>query len=73
MELRCDGFLSIAKIKGSWIVCKEVDEAIDDGVAQSCRKVIQVAFHNDVFLSLDFGFTTWATSREVVKGCSRIA
>jgi len=67
MEPHCNGFLSIVKIKDSQIVHEEVDKAIDDGVAWSCWRVIQVAFHNDVFLSLNFGFATQAAGREVEK------
>ena len=65
MELHCNGSLSIVKTKGSRVIHKEMDEAVDDDVAWSCGRVIHVTFYDDVFLGLNFSFTTWATSREV--------
>ena len=57
--------LSIVKAKCSRVVHKEVDEAVNDDVAQSCRGVIQVIFHDNVFLGLNLSFTTWAAGGEV--------
>jgi len=65
MELRHNVFLSVVKTKSSRIIYKEVDEAVNDGITQSHRRVIQVTFHDDVFSGLNFNFTTWATGREV--------
>ena len=42
-----------------------MDEAIDDYVAWSCGGVMSVAFHNDVFSSLHFSFTTRAAGGEL--------
>jgi len=41
-----------------------VDEAVNDDVAQSCGRVMQVTFHDDVFTGLDLSFTTWAAGGE---------
>ena len=57
--------LFVVKAKCSRIVCKEVDKAVDDNVAGACRRVMEVTLHNDVFSSLNFGFTTWAASGKV--------
>jgi len=57
--------LSIVKAKCSRVVHKEVDEAVNNDVAQSCRGVIQVTFHDNVFLGLNLSFTTWAAGGEV--------
>jgi len=42
-----------------------VDETVNDDVARLCVEVVQVTFHDNVFLGLDLGFTTRATSGEV--------
>ena len=42
-----------------------MDKAIDDDVTWSCGGVMSVAFHDDVFLSLHFGFTTRAAGGEL--------
>jgi len=42
-----------------------VDEAVDDDVAGACRWVMEVAFHDDVFLSLNFSFTAQAADGKV--------
>jgi len=34
-----------------------VDEAIDDDVAGAYRQVMEIALHDNVFSSLNFGFT----------------
>ena len=60
-----DGALSVVKAKHARVVHKEVYEAIDDDVAWPHGGVMQVAFHNNVFAGLNFGFTTWATSGEI--------
>jgi len=65
MEPHRNGTLSIVKTKGSRIICEEVDEAVDDDVAWSCGRVIQVTSHDNVFSSLNFSFSTWAAGREV--------
>jgi len=44
-----------------------VDEAVDDHVAWSCGGVMSVTFYDDMFLSLNFSFTTRATGGEVRK------
>ena len=59
------GSLSIVKAEHSRVVCKEVDEAVDNGVIGACRRVIEVIFHDNVFLSLNFGFLIWAASGKV--------
>jgi len=60
-----DGALSVVKAKHARVVHKEVYEAIDDDVAWPHGGVVQVAFHDNVFMGLNFGFATWVTSREV--------
>ena len=60
-----DGALSVVKAERARVVCEEVYEAIDDDVTWPRGGVMQVAFHDDVFVGLNFGFTTWATSGEV--------
>jgi len=42
-----------------------VNEAIDNNVVWSSGGVISVAFHDDVFTSLNLSFTTWAASGEI--------
>jgi len=37
-------------------------EAVDDVVAGACRRVVEVILHDNVFLSLNFSFSTWAAS-----------
>ena len=59
--------LSVVKAKSSKIVCKEVNEAVDDDDVKVCRWVMEVALHDNMFLSLNFGFTAWAASREIRK------
>ena len=64
-ESRYNGTLSIVKAEHARVVCEEVYKAIDDDVAWPHGGVMQVAFHNNVFAGLNFGFTTWATSGEI--------
>ena len=42
-----------------------MDKAIDDDVTWSCGGVMSIAFHDNVFLSLHFGFTTRAAGGEL--------
>jgi len=35
-----------------------MDKAVDNNVAGACRRVMEVTLHDDVFISLDFGFST---------------
>ena len=42
-----------------------MDKAVDDDVAWSSRGVMSVAFHDNVFTSLDLSFTARATGKEV--------
>ena len=42
-----------------------MNEVIDDYVAWSCGEIMSIAFHNDVFSSLHFGFTTRAAGGEL--------
>jgi len=60
-----DGALTIIKVKCARVVHKIVDETVNDDVARLCVEVVQVTFHDNVFLGLDLGFTTRATSGEV--------
>jgi len=53
-----DGTLSIIKAECSRVVCKEVDEAVNNDVAWLHGGVMYVAFHNNVFSGLNLGFTT---------------
>jgi len=55
---RCDRALSIVKAKHARVVHKEVYKAINDDVAWPHGGVVQVAFHDDVFMGLNFGFAT---------------
>jgi len=41
-----------------------VDEAVDVVVAWTHGGVMHVTFHDDVFLGLNFSFTTWIAGRE---------
>jgi len=61
-ESRRNGTSSIVKAKCTWVVCKEVYEAVNDDVAQSSKGIVQVTFHNNVFTGLNFSFTTQAAS-----------
>jgi len=42
-----------------------VDEAVNDDIAWPCGGVMQVTFHDNVFMGLDFSFITWAASGEM--------
>ena len=42
-----------------------MNKAIDDDVTWSCGGVMSIAFHDDVFSSLHFGFTTRAAGGEL--------
>ena len=42
-----------------------MNKAIDDDVAWTCGGVVSIIFHDDVFLGLNFGFTTRAAGGEV--------
>jgi len=56
--LHHSGSLTIVKAKCSRVVYKEMDKAVDDNAAGACRRVIEVTPHDNVFISLDFGFPT---------------
>jgi len=58
-ELHYNRTLSIVKVKCTQIICEEVNEAVDDDVAWLSRGIIQVTFYDNVFVSLNFSFTTW--------------
>jgi len=61
-----DGTLAIIKAECTRVVHKEVDKAVDDDVAQSSGGVISVAFHDNVFTSLNLSFATWAAGGEKI-------
>ena len=63
--MHCEGALTIIKAKCARVICKEVDETVNDDVAQPCGGVMQVTFHDDMFMGLDFSFTTWAAGGEM--------
>jgi len=42
-----------------------VDETVNDDVAWSSGGIVSVAFHDNVFMSLDLSFATWAAGGEV--------
>jgi len=42
-----------------------VDEAVDNNVAWSSRGVVPVAFHDNVFMSLNLSFAAWAAGGEI--------
>jgi len=63
--LHYDGTLAIIKAECTRVVCEEVDEAVDDNVAWSSKGVVPVAFHDNVFMSLNLSFFTWAAGGEV--------
>lgn len=52
------GASSIVKTECTRVVCEEVDKTIDDDVAWPCRGVMQVTFHDDVFMGLNLNFAT---------------
>ena len=56
---------TIIEAQGCGVVHKEVDKAVDDNVAWSCRGVIEVALHDNVFMSLYLSLTTRAAQRGV--------
>jgi len=64
-ESRRDGTLSIVKAKCTQIICEEVNEAVDNDVAWLSGRIMQVTFHDNVFMGLNFSFTTWAASWEM--------
>jgi len=44
-----------------------VDKTVDNDIAWSHREVIHIAFHDNVFSGLNFGFVTQATGGEERK------
>jgi len=48
--------LTIIKAKCTRVIHEEVDEAINDDVAQLYGEVMQVIFHDNVFAGLNFSF-----------------
>ena len=44
-----------------------MDETINDDVTQLSGGIISVAFHDNVFTSLDLSFAAWAAGRKVRK------
>jgi len=44
-----------------------MDEAIDDDNAWLHERVMNVTFHDNMFTSLNFGFTTQAAGRKMVE------
>ena len=63
--MRCDGTLAIIKAKCTRVVHEEVNKAVDDGVAWLSRRVVPIAFHDNVFTSLNLSFATWAAGGEM--------
>ena len=61
-ESHHNGTLSIVKAKCTQVVYEEVYEAVNDDIAWLSRGIIQVAFYNNVFMGLNFGFATWTAS-----------
>jgi len=57
-----DRTLSIVETECPRVICKEVNKTIDDDVAWLRGGVVQVAFHDNVFMGLNLCFATWATS-----------
>jgi len=64
-EPRHNRTLSVVKAKCFRVICKEVDKAIDDDVARTRGEIMSITFHDDVFLGLNFSFTTRAAGGEV--------
>jgi len=64
-ELCRNEALTIVKAKYTWIVSEEVNEAVNDDVAWSSREIMQVAFHDNVFMCLNFSVATRAPGWEV--------
>ena len=60
-----DGTLAIIKAECTRVVHEEVDETVNDDVAQLSGGIMFVVFHDNVFMSLDLSFTTWAAGGEV--------
>ena len=65
MESCCDGTLSIIKAKCTWIICEEMNKTVNNNVAWLSGGIMQVTFHDYVFTSLNFSFTTWAAGQEM--------
>jgi len=60
-----DEALTIVKAKCTWIVSEEVNEAVNDNVAWSSGGIMQVAFHDNMFMCLNFSMATRTSSWEV--------
>ena len=58
--------LSVIKTECAWVVHKEVNETIDDVVVQTCGRV-QIALHDNVFMSLNFSITAQVVGGEMRK------
>ena len=60
-----DDISTIVKTKCARVVYKEVDKAVYDDIAWTCRWVICIALHDNIFSCLDFSFAAWAADGEV--------
>jgi len=64
-ESRHDDISTIVKTEYARVVYQEVDKAVYDDIAWTCGWVVCIVLHDDMFLCLDFSFTTWAADGEV--------
>jgi len=46
---------TIVEAEGCRVICKEVDKAVDDGVAWPCRGVMEVVLHDDIVMTWQNG------------------
>jgi len=62
-----DDISTIIKTECARVVYKEVDKAVYDDIAWAYRWIMCLAFHDDMFSCLNFGFPTQAADGEVRK------
>jgi len=55
--------LAIVEAEGCWVVSQKVYKTVDDDIAGVSGWVIEIAFHNNVFMSLNFSSTRAADLR----------
>jgi len=65
MESHHNGTLSIVKTKGTRVIHKEIDKAVDNDTTWSHGRVVHITFYDNVFSGLNCSFTIWATSKKV--------
>jgi len=65
VELHHKGSSSVIKAESCRIFCKKMNGIVDDYVAWSSKWIVDVTFHDNVFMGLDSGLFTRAVGGEL--------